>query len=550
MDFSDLATINVLYVEDEKIIRENITDMLQEICHQVFAAEDGKAGIDLFIEKQEFIDVVITDIQMPRLSGIDLAKEIRAITFDTPIIFTTAFSDSKYLYDSINIGVDAYVEKPVDMMQLLPTIKKAILPFAQRKALVQQAFLDKLTGLSNRSALDLQLEKNLHSGIMLIDIHEFRIINDIYGNEVGNFVLQEFAKFLEEQKKDNWNLYRVGSDDFAFLMFDHCSVDSCSKFFSTFQNNLSEFYVYHRKYDITISVSVTVGASLEKDNIIETADMALKTAKKKKKEFMLYSEECNYASTYQNDIHWVNMINLAIKTKNIKPYFQPIVDKNNKIVKFESLMRLIDGKEVYSPSNFLDIAKKSRTYKKLTFTMLEQVFDTMTEFPDGIFSINLSHIDILDNETVEYILSTLKEKNIGQRVIFEILEDESIDDIEKFIEFVQLAKDLGCKIAIDDFGAGYSNFSYMLDLQPDVIKIDGSLIRNIDTDKNSYIITNAIVNFTKLMQIETVAEYVHSKEVFEIVKKLNLSNYQGFLFSEPVPKSELKSLFENKTINL
>ena len=477
---------------------------------------------------------------MPRLSGLEMAKKIREVTYDIPIIFTTAFSDSKYLFDSINIGVDAYVEKPIDIMHLLKVAKKTILPFAQRKALLEQAYIDKLTGLQNRSALDLQLEKNLHSALILMDIHAFQVINDLYGTEMGNFVLKEFAGFLTLQRIDNWDLYRVGSDDFAFLIYNHVDEDDCETFFQNFFTNLKSFHIYHHDYNIKININITVGVSIEEKNILETADMALKIAKKEKKEYLLYKEEHNCAKTYENDIKWVNKIDLAIKNNNIKPFFQPIVDKNGKVVKLECLMRLCEDTKVHPPFFFLEIAKKSRNYKTLTMIMLEQIFETVSKYPSYDFSINMSQIDILDNNIVNYILENLSQRNIGTRVIFEILEDESLKDKEKFFDFVNYVKALGARIAIDDFGAGYSNFSYMLELNPDIIKIDGSLIKNIDTDRNSYIITNAIINFTRLLKIKTVAEYVHSEDVFTIVKELGIDDFQGFLSSKAIPESEVK----------
>ncbi len=541
MDFSELENINILYVEDEEIIRENITDMLREVCSKIFTASNGEEGYKLFLEKQEHIDLVISDIQMPTLSGLEMAKQIRKITYDVPIIFTTAFSDSKYLFESINIGVDAYVEKPIDIMELLRITKKTILPFAQRKSLLEQAYKDKLTGLKNRSALDLQLEKNIHSSFILMDIHAFQVVNDLYGTDIGNFVLQEFAHFLEHQKMDNWDLYRIGSDDFGYLVYNHMDEESCQKFFNQFLSNLKKLHIYHHDSDIEIKINLTIGVSLEKDNILEKADMALKTAKRNKQETLIYSEACNQSKVYENDIKWLNKIDRAIKTENITPYFQPIVDKEGKIVKFECLMRLCECPDptVHAPFHFLDIAKKSRRYKDLTMIMLKQVFKIIQQHNQYDFSINMSQIDIVDSKIVNYILEELATRKIAPRIIFEILEDEGIQDKEKFFDFVKYTKALGAKIAIDDFGTGYSNFAYILELKPDILKIDGSLIKNIDSDIDCYIVTQAILNFTKRLKIETVAEFIHSEEVFEITKELNIDNFQGFLFSQPVPESEI-----------
>lgn len=539
MDFSDLVNVNILYVEDEDIIRENITDMLRDVCCEIFTAKNGQEGYNLFIEKQEHINLVISDIQMPIMSGLEMAKQIREITYEVPIIFTTAFSDSKYLFDSINTGVDAYVEKPIDIMQLLRVTKKTILPFSQRKALLEQAYQDKLTGLKNRSALDLQMEKNVHSAFILMDIYAFQVVNDLYGTDIGNFVLKEFAHFLEHQKVDNWDLYRIGSDDFGYLVYNDMDEEYCKDFFKTFLNKLKKLHIYHHDLDIEIKINLTIGVSLEKDNILEKADMALKFAKRNKLETLIYTNECNQSKVYENDIKWLNKIDRAIKIENIKPYFQPIVDKDGKIIKFECLMRLCDHPDIHSPFHFLEIAKKSRRYKDLTMIMLKQIFKVAEQHQEYDFSINMSQIDIVDSQIVNYILEELSVRKIGPRIIFEILEDEGMEDKDKFSDFVMYTKALGAKIAIDDFGTGYSNFAYILELKPDILKIDGTLIKNLDTDINSYIVTQAILNFTRRLKIETVAEFIHSDEVFEIAKELDIDNFQGFLFSPPVQENEI-----------
>lgn len=542
MDFEELENINILYIEDEDVIRENVADMLQEVAQEIFTARNGEEGYQLFVEKQEHIDLIISDIQMPVLSGLDMAKKIREITYEIPIIFTTAFSDSKYLFDSINTGIDAYVEKPIDIMHLLKVTKKTILPFIQREALLEQAYTDKLTGIKNRSALDMQLEKNLHSAFLLIDISAFKIINDLYGTEMGNFVLKEFARFLASHKIDNWDLYRIGSDDFGFLVYNDIDKRYCEKYFATFFEELKKRPVYNHEYALAIKINVTIGVALENENVLEKADMALKAAKLQKIDYLIYSDEYNCSKDYENDIEWVNKIDIAIKTNNIKPYFQPIVDSNKQVKKFECLMRLYENPKAHSPFFFLDIAKKSSVYKDLTMIMLQQIFVVVQKYPAFDFSINISQLDIGDSLIVKYILKNLKEKDIGSRVIFEILEDESLTDKVKFFDFVNAVRALGAKIAIDDFGTGYSNFAYMLEIKPDIIKIDGSLVKNIDKDENSLIVCEAITNFAKKLNIEIVAEFIHSKEVFEVSKSLGIESYQGFLFSEAVAESEISKL--------
>lgn len=540
MDFDDLKEITVLYVEDEDVLRNSIADMLQDVCKGVFTASNGEEGYKLFLEQQENINVIISDIQMPKLSGIEMSKKIKAKTLDIPIIITTAFSDAKYLYESINVGIDAYTEKPVDMMHLLRTIQKALLPFAQQKALLKQAYTDKLTGLNNRAALDRALEKNVHTGLILMDIDEFKVINDLYGTDIGNYVLKEFAQFLTIHKRDNWELFRIGSDEFTFLIHEHANIKSCEKTIQRLLEQLKTYYIYEHNLDIKINLNMTIGISLEKFNVLETADMALRRAKENKEHYLVYTFEHSYKKVYENDINWIHRIDIAIKANNIVPFFQPIVDKEKNIVKYECLMRLREENEFYSPFFFLDTAKKNKTYKKLTVIMLDKIFNIMQKYTSYDFSINLSHIDITDKEIVNYLISNLVNKNLGSRIIFEILEDEGLEDKEQFNYFVTTAKEIGAKIAIDDFGTGYSNFNYLLELKPDIIKIDGSLIENIHKDTNAYAITEAIISFSKRLDIETITEYVHSQEVYETLKTLDVDNFQGYYFGEPIPEDALQ----------
>ena len=542
MDFIELENINVLYVEDEDIIRHHITEMLQEVCNKVFTAKDGESGYQLFKKKQEHIDIVISDIQMPTLSGLDMARKIREITHEVPIIFTTAFSDSSYLFDSINIGIDAYIEKPVEIMYLFKTMKKTLLPFLQREKILKEAYTDKLTGIKNRSALDLQLEKNLHTAFILFDISGFKTINDLYGTENGNYILKEFAEFLNKQKRKNWDLYRIGSDDFGFLIYSDISQADCAKYLKKFFEALKNYSIYHAIYTLTININARAGVVIGTNEVLQRADMALNAAKSQKVDYLFYEKKYDYSKSYENDILWINKIDIAIKTNNIIPYFQPIVDKNKKIIKFECLMRLCEDGKAHSPYFFLEIAKKSTIYKELTMIVLKQIFETAVKFSQHTFAINLSHMDIIDDDTVNFIITNIGEKNIASRIIFEILEDEVLEDKERFFNFVDAVRALGSKIAIDDFGTGYANFSYVLEIQPDILKLDGSLIKDIDKNENHKIVSEAIINFTKRLGIETVAEYIHSEEVFEVSKTLGIDCYQGFLFSEAVPASEIDKL--------
>jgi EAL domain-containing protein (putative c-di-GMP-specific phosphodiesterase class I) len=227
----------------------------------------------------------------------------------------------------------------------------------------------------------------------------------------------------------------------------------------------------------------------------------------------------------------------AIAELRIISYFQPIVNnQTEQIEKYESLVRLVDEDgSIISPYFFLDIAKEGQYYSDITAIVLQNSFNALQNTTMNI-SINLSALDIEKYSTREELYRLLNlYQDDANRVVFELLEDENVHDMEVIKEFIAKVKSIGVKIAIDDFGAGYSNFERLLEYQPDILKIDGSLIKNIETSEYSLAVVKTIVTFAKSQNIKTIAEYAENKEIFEILKSLDIDYSQGYYFGKPAP---------------
>lgn len=249
-------------------------------------------------------------------------------------------------------------------------------------------------------------------------------------------------------------------------------------------------------------------------------------------DLVVFDKKLDKENKQTQNLDTILKIKNAIRDYNFIAYYQPIFNKNKDVVKYETLVRMKSNKEIISPYFFLNIAKKTKYYPHITRAM---IFQSFKEFENKkvSFSINIEADDIINEDTKNFIKTHLEEFKDPQRVVFEIVESESIHNIAGIKEFISFVKNLGAKIAIDDFGTGYSNFSYLLDLEPDYIKIDGSLIKHIDTDVKSYNIVKTIVNFAHNLNIKVIAEFVHSYEVLKICEELNIDEYQGYLFGEP-----------------
>lgn len=411
----------------------------------------------------------------------------------------------------------------------------------QREKLNKLANTDSLTDLDNRFKLINDIKKIHTPALSFLNIDNFRQTNDFYGHYFGDLIIKKVSSFLKLfcKNEKNLHLYRTQADEFAIIANISKDYDK-DAFYDKIYDIIRKINNTHLEIENEeISLNLTASISYEDKNIIlSTANMALKHAKKQNLHMAVYKDEFSLDKIYANNIKWTMKLKSAIKDDKIIPFFQPIVNNNTgKFEKFESLVRLIDeNNQVISPYFFLDVAKQTKHYEKLTKIMISKSFETFKN-NNLEFSINLTIDDILNNTIKEYIYEKLEEYNIGSRVVFEIVESESIENFENISTFITEIKKYGCKIAIDDFGTGYSNFEYLLKLNADYIKIDGSMIKNIHKDENAKMVVSVIVDFAKKMKMKTIAEFVENEEILKVVKELDIDYSQGYYFS--APKQEL-----------
>ncbi|MEN8303511.1 MAG: EAL domain-containing protein, partial [Campylobacterota bacterium] len=434
----------------------------------------------------------------------------------------------------IDTTVSPILNKDNEIVEFLAVRHDITKLLMQQEELRNMLYNDSLTGVLNREALLRDIKNETSVALILINIDRFSQINDLYGERFGNRVLIKFSFFLRETlgEKSSCKVYRLGGDEFVILS-DETNPISVANNLTYLMQKMNESPLKINSEEI--SLGITVGVSFEENSsLLSTANMALKIARRESKNIVLYTESLSLNAEYENNQKWITEIKSAIEEDRITMYFQPIVDnKTNTIDKYESLIRLIDKNgEVVTPYHFLDIAKKAKLYEKLSKIVIRKSFEA---FKDNSydFSINITIDDILNRNINEYIIKTLKEYKISNRVIFEIVETEGIENFETVETFIEMVKSFGCRISIDDFGTGYSNFEYLMKLQADFIKIDGSIIKEIIHDKRSELITSTIVAFAKELNIETIGEYVESKEINDKLIELGVDKSQGYYFGQP-----------------
>ncbi|MDD3343468.1 MAG: bifunctional diguanylate cyclase/phosphodiesterase [Sulfurospirillaceae bacterium] len=406
-----------------------------------------------------------------------------------------------------------------------------------RKTLIEQFYIDPLTSLPNLYKLRHYLENNSDFTFVIVNIDNFKLLNDFYGFLVGDFILESFAKTLK-QRFDDAMIYRIAGDEFAIVKKEKMNFYTLKKYLNQLSLEMAHLKYAYAQTEIFVDCTFASSASSRYNDIFSKVNMALKYAKEERLKFWIYEDSMKLTQIYENNLIYATKVRKAIVDfSGIVPYFQPIIDNTtNKIVKFESLSRLIDEQGViHAPNAFIPIAKTIKVYDIITKTIIKKSFDIFAKTPYD-FSINLSFEDIMNDQMYSYIITMLEDSGMGERVTFELLESEKVDDFDKVIRFFTEIRRHGVKVAIDDFGSGFSNFSYIINLHPDFIKIDGSLIKCLDTDKNAQIVVETIVDFSKKLGIKTVAEFVHSSTILSTVQNLGIDYSQGYYIDEPSPK--------------
>jgi len=403
-----------------------------------------------------------------------------------------------------------------------------------RNKLFNRYFRDHLTNLPNVYQLRKDLVDNEDAGLIIVNLDNFQTINNFYGFVVGDYVIEEVSKVLKT-KISQHEVYRLSGDEFAIILEENKGFYDLKEYLAQLYENLKNIIINYQDTKIYIDLTLSSCANTDVKDIFSKVSMALKYAKDMNIPFWIYEDRMNFENKYEKNLKLSALVRDAIDNSRIIPYYQAIIDnKTDEIIKYECLARLIDGDEkILPPELFIPVAKKIKAYNILTKIIIEKSFATFENTNIG-FTINLSIEDIMSGEIVKFIIDKLKENlELSSRVTFELLESEAIEDFKKVEKFIGEVKRYGAKIAIDDFGSGYSNFSYLIKINAEYIKIDASLIKDIDVDKNALLVAQTIVGFAKNLGVKTIAEYVHSSTIMDVVKKLGIDYSQGFYIDKP-----------------
>jgi len=536
---------NILYIDDKSNYKNQNQNSLELLEDSEIEIENELLSIKKLLMCKDIHLIVInsTIISLETLNN--LFEELALNSSYIPVFILG--KDCNKISNLTKILIFDFVDITLNNNSLIQKIKfchNLYKKELQHKEDMQKLlYIDTLTQLPNRAKLinDVRDDKLGISSLAILDINSFKEVNDFYGYRIGDFVLKKVVDTIDEiiQRTNNKiYLYKFSADVYCLAntsLSDSSFEEIIVYILGSIESEI--FLVDEHEIDIRATAGITFSA---KNNKLITANIALQVAKKNNKDYIVFYEELDNFREYQNNMLWTKKLKQALDKDNIIVYFQPLVNNETMNVdKYECLVRMIDDDKVIAPFFFLEVSKKANQYRNITKIVIEKSFKEFENLPFE-FSINVSYEDIEDKNFLNFIKYKLQKYDVAKRVVWEILEDEGVKSYDILFEFIKEVKALGCKVAIDDFGSGYSNFEHLLRMDVDYLKIDASLVKYIATDENSYKVVKTIVEFANSLNLKTIAEYVENEEILNITKELGVDFSQGYHFSAPLPKPSIE----------
>lgn len=419
----------------------------------------------------------------------------------------------------------------------------------QTEKLINSYRIDKHTGLRNRVALQERL-KSLEASehIITLKLTSFHQVNEKYGYQVADELIHDLSEYFIErlQRKRGSefvkNVYYIGPAEWAIVFRSNMRSELIKREFSRFVDHIEHinFEPYGLPEVDHLSVSIVGGIAsvadfpdISGDELLLKAIDARRHGKERNTHFTNAKDFAVTKDAHQDRLELMGSVSRAILNQRIITFSQPIFAAHSREqVSQECLVRIEDEGEIIAPGRFLPIIEGTHLYTRLSRYMMESTLGYMAQ-REASFSINLSPQDMLSDKTLYLLEQAVRKLNDPRRLGIEVLESEQIKDFSRMQEVCSHFKKMGVRIIVDDFGSGYSNIDEILRLEPDIIKLDGSLIKTIDKDEKQRQITGQLVQLCQVLKAETVAEFVHNQAVCTIAEDLGVDYLQGFYLAEP-----------------
>lgn len=526
--------------------------------YTVATATEGKTAFELAVQMKP--ELMLIDLNLHGCSGIELGKIVRQHPelANIPLIFMSQQNDITEHMAVIDLVGDDFIQKPIAPWRLLMTVearvKRSRLLKQEQRAVIQRPELmqhiDTLTALPTLWQLKRELQKNSEQQntlcLMKLDLDQFHLINDVYGRETGDLVLQTVAWQLAQLLSEQDHLYRESGDEFWLLCRQLTTLEQAAEFTEHMLLVLEQISI---NFDVSIHFTASVGICLvsepqSPDALLQHASTALYEAKKKAgHQYRFYDPQQQQKIDLRQQL--TQTIRHAISKKQFTCVFQPIFSAQNKLASFELLARWQHPEQgTISPALFIPLLEEQGLISYLTRQMLDlglpQLKQWRKKWPDLCLNINVSAQDLADPELCEQLLERMQQHDLPNKaLVIEITESILIQAGSGSFEQLRHLAEQGFAISLDDFGTGYSSLSYLDKLPVSRLKIDRSFVQRIDENKQDKLLP-AIIHLANDLALEITAEGVETKAQFDYLKRYGCQRYQGYLFSKPLMAEDIE----------
>lgn len=413
---------------------------------------------------------------------------------------------------------------------------------------------DPLTDLPNRVSLQQSVEGALESGhvgaVMFLDVDHFKYINDNFGHRAGDQLIMGVAGVLREVMREfDGHLYRIGGDEFA-VHLPEClrkeAVQVAEKVLDAVRHYKFQPSGHRRVSNITVSIGIALYPFHGSDitGLLSNVDIAMYQAKDLgRNRFVLYDQDqsTNLRSTHRR-VHWAKKLREVLDEDRLVLYSQPVVRLvGREPVHHEVLVRIQDEDgRVIPPADFIEVAESLGMVQEIDLAVVQKLLRHITSHGEQgkklRYFVNLSRASISDQQWVRRMHRMLLDSSVNpNQLVFEITETAAMSEVDVTLAFIRLLKEMGCRFALDDFGAGFSSFYFLKRFDVDYLKIDGTLVRDLAKDEGNRIFVKALCDVAREMNKQVIAEWVETPEVLEALKEMKAEYGQGYLFQRPAP---------------
>ena len=562
--------MDILLVDDDIVDRAVITRTLKKSNLRVNITEAMTVAQGLLLYAKNNFDIVLLDYNLPLRNGIEMIVEIR----DTPkksntaIVMMSTSEDEDLALECIKAGAQDFLIKS-DISE--KKLRRAILHSTTRHNLEEKLFeayqkvkilaeTDSLTELPNRyffdESLKLALTNNRRNNkvlaLLLLDLDNFKLINDNFGHDTGDLFLKKTVSIIKNCLRGNELFARLGGDEFAITLVN---LESSEHAILVAQRIINAMQKPLEIASTLIHSTVSIGIALQTDNIktseeiFKHADIAMYRSKKWGR-----NQACFFEDKMQEKFHKRLQIEVelraALEKQQFELYYQPVLEPKSDSVKgFEALIRWEIEGVMRAPDEFIKVAEETQQILSIGLWVMETAISTLAKWNRGrkepfTMSINVSAVQLRSLDIVNSLSEYLSKHKVPAHLVeIELTETALFKDTLTTRQVISALTESGCRLSLDDFGTGYSSIAHLRNYPISIVKIDKSLMPDNVSDTKNTALVEGLVAMATILGLDIVAEGVETQSHVELCKRLNIKCVQGYFYSRPKPSHEIEKAY-------